>query len=372
MSEQKLRVLFALSGLNRVVRGAEVAFESIAGALARSGDYDVTVMGSGQARPGDRYRFRHVACRPREHFETWPKVPVLRSDGHYEELTFLAGFAREYRPTDFDVTVTCTYPFLNWFVRARRHRGRHPLNLFVTQNGDWPLYRKNSEFRFFHCDGLVCTNPDYFDAHRAAWPSVLIPNGVDCSLFNPGPAQRAKFGLPEGARIVLMVSALIPTKRVLEGIRATAAVPDAVLLVAGDGPLRDEVDALGASLLGERFQRRRIARADMPDLYRSADVFLHMSMDEPSANAYIEALASGLPIVTHRRRVTEWTLGKHALLVDATDLGAVAQAVRTALDARGHRLDSVEEARRRYDWNNIAREYSGFIKARLAARSMSV
>jgi hypothetical protein len=187
MSEQKLRVLFALSGLNRVVRGAEVAFESIAGALSRSGDYDVTVMGSGQARTGDPYRFRHVACKPRERFENWPKVPVLRSDGHYEELTFLAGFAREYRPTDFDVSITCTYPFLNWFVRGRRQRGRRPLNLFVTQNGDWPLYRKNSEFRVFHGDGLVCTNPDYFDAHRAAWPSVLIPTAWTARCSTPAP-----------------------------------------------------------------------------------------------------------------------------------------------------------------------------------------
>lgn len=372
MSQQKTRVLFALSGLNRVVRGAEVAFESIAGALAQSGDYEVTVMGSGQPRSGDAYRFRHVACRPREHFETWPKVPVLRSDGHYEELTFLAGFARTYRPRDFDVAITCTYPFLNWFVRARRHRGRHPLNLFVTQNGDWPLYRKNSEFRWFSCDGLVCTNPDYFDAHRDAWPSVLIPNGVSCSLFNPGPPRREKFELPAGVPVVLMVSALIPTKRVLEGIRATAKIPNAVLLVAGDGPLRDEVDALGASLMGDRFRRRRVARADMPDLYRSADLFLHMSMDEPSANAYIEALASGLPIVTHDRRVTRWTLGDHALLVDATDLDAVSQAIKRALALGGPRLDAVAEAQRRYDWSNIAREYSAFIQARLAAKAAPV
>ena len=33
--------------------------------------------------------------------------------------------------------------------------------------------------------------------------------------------------------------------------------------------------------MGERFQRRRVARAEMPDLYRSADVFLHNLGEEP-------------------------------------------------------------------------------------------
>ena len=37
----------------------------------------------------------------------------------------------------------------------------------------------------------------------------------------------------------------------------------------------------------------------MPGLYRSAEVLLHMSVDEPFGNIYVEALASGLPVVTH-------------------------------------------------------------------------
>jgi glycosyltransferase involved in cell wall biosynthesis len=358
----KLRIAFCLPGLHRVVRGAEVAFESVAAALARRGDFDVTLFGSGSSRPGEPYRFVHADCRPREEFESWPKVPILRTDGHWEELTFLPGFLRRFRPRDFDFVVTCSYPLQSWAVRARRGLGKRPLHVFVTQNGDWPLYRKNSEYVLFDCEALVCTNPDYFDAHGKNYNAQLIPNGVDCSLFYPGAADRARFGLGESERVVLMVSALIPSKRVLEGVRAVAAAQGASLVIAGDGPLRDEVEATGRELLGGRFRRLRVARADMPTLYRSVNAFLHMSIDEPSANAYCEALASGLPIVTHDRRVTRWTLGEHARFVDTRDAGAVTLAVADALSDPGSAEARAAEAKRRFDWSSIADRYAVFLR----------
>ena len=48
-----LRILFALPGLHRVVRGAEVAFESVAREIARTPGYSVTLIGSGQPRPDE-------------------------------------------------------------------------------------------------------------------------------------------------------------------------------------------------------------------------------------------------------------------------------------------------------------------------------
>lgn len=351
--------------MHRVVRGAEVAFESIATALARRDDFEVTLFGSGQPRPGDPYRFVHAGCVPRERFERFPKLPILRTDGHWEELTFLPGFLRRFRPSDFDVVVTCSYPLQCWAVRARRGSTGRPKHLFVTQNGDWPLYRKNSEYLLFDCDGLVCTNPDYFDEHGKKWPSALIPNGVDCSIFHPGPPDRARFGLGPEERVVLMVSALIPSKRVLEGVRAVAAVPGTSLLIAGDGPLRAEVEGLGRELLGERFRRLRVARADMPVLYRSVNAFLHMSIDEPSANAYCEALASGVPIVTHDRRVTRWTLGEHATLVDTRDMDATAAGIRTALADTGGAAGRVKTAQERFDWSRVGDTYAAFIRGAL-------
>src|SRR5690606_2351401 len=143
-----------------------------------------------------------------------------------------------------------------------------PAHVFVTQNGDWPAVSEEAEFRTFSCDGLVCTNPDYAARNRQRWACALIPNGVDLERFRPGQAERQTFGLPADKPVILMVSALIESKRVLDGIRAVAALEDAILVVAGDGPLRDEVTRLAEELLPQRFKRVSLAAAEMPGLYR--------------------------------------------------------------------------------------------------------
>jgi glycosyltransferase involved in cell wall biosynthesis len=364
-----VRVAFCLAGLHRVNRGAEVAFESIARELARSGEYEVTLIGSGQPRDDDHYRFVHASCLPREQFERWPSLPVFRGEAYYEEATFLPAFLRNFEPERHDVVVTCTYPFLNWAVRLRRLTKRRPVTVFVTQNGDWPLQRKNWEYLLFDCDALVCINPDYFDQHGTRWPTRLIPNGVDVDMFSLGPPEREKFGLPENGKVVLIVSALIESKRVLEGIEAVALLPDVHLLIAGDGPLRGRVDELGRAKLGARFHRAHVKRADMPALYRSADLLLHMSLDEPFGNVYVEAMASGIPIVTHDRRITRWMLEPHATFVDATDLPAVAGAIRQTLD---HSFDPERAslaAREKFSWSSIAAKYGAFFRELTAARN---
>ncbi|MBL8820399.1 MAG: glycosyltransferase family 4 protein [Planctomyces sp.] len=360
-----LRVCFVLPGLHRVNRGAETAFEAVANELAKIKGCDVTLFGMGESNPARNYQFIQVHGRPRERFERWPRMPFVRSECSWEELSFMPGLARRYRPADFDVTVTCSFPYSNWFLRSRRTRGYRPPHLYVTQNGDWPCIADSGEYRWFHCDGLVCTNPEYFERNKDRWNAVLIPNGVDPARFHSGPGSREKFGLPGDVKTVLMVSALIPSKRVLEGIEAVHGLAGVHLVIAGDGPLRAEVAKKGAELLPGRFSLLKLPREDMPDLYRSVDSFLHMSLDEPSANSYIEALSSGLPIVTHDRAVTRWTLEDCGFLTDCTNHKRVAEEIQKALSAfdseRVRRQSELVE--RRFTWKGIAAEYHRILTA---------
>ena len=357
-----MRILFVLPGLHRVVRGAEVAFESIAQEIATRNGYDVTLIGAGTPEPQRAYHFKHAGCISRERFHRWPGMPLLRNDCIYEELSFVPGLLRAYEPDQYDVTVTCSYPYTNWVLRGRRGRKQAPAHVFVTQNGDWPAYAGNCEYKFFSCDGLVCTNPEYHQRNHQRWFSTLIPNGVDPGRFGPGPPDRDAFNLPHDVPVALMVSALIPPKGVLDGIRCAAAVKDLHLIVAGDGPQRAAVETLGDELMGPRFRRLNIPRKKMPLLYQSADVFLHMSRDEPSANAYIEALATGLPIVTHDRAVTRWTFEDQAILGDVQEQEWVVAALCDALELKSedHVAARRELVKRRFDWSVIATDYLRF------------
>ncbi len=367
------RVLFALPGLHRINRGAETAFESVARELARLDGFEVTLLGSGEARAEEPYRFLRSPCICRHKLEWIPEIRRLRGHGGYEEITFLPGALWRYQPGAYDVTVACTYPYMNWLLRGRRARGRRPAHLYVTQNGDFPAYCPDKPVKRFHCDGLVCTNPEYFARNCDRWPARLIPNGVDPRRFTPGPRQRALFNLPEDVPVVLMVSALDRTKRVVEGVEAAALVPNVHVVVAGDGALRREVEDTGRRLLGARFQRLTVPRQQMPELYRCADAMLHMSQVEPSANAYIEALATGLPIVTHDRDVTRWTFEDQALLVDTGDPRKVAAALQHALTQNQAEQQQARRAlaQRRFAWSSIARAYADFIGDILAGRAVA-
>ena len=355
-----MHILFALPGLHRFDRGAEVVFECVAQQIAQKGDHRVTVVGSGQVRPGRSYDFIHVPAVSRERFERLPQLPFLRHEFMYEELTFAAGLAALRVVGDADITMTCGYPYTNWALRRPR-LGQRTKHVFVTQNGDWPAFSRSAEARFFSCDGLICTNPLYFERNRERWPSALIPNGLDPTRFHPGHPRKAELGLPLDRPLVLMVSALEPGKRVIEAMEAVAEVPDAFLLVAGDGPLREKIDQLAVERLPGRFLRRTFKREQMPDLYRSADLFLHTKIQESFGNVYIEALSCGAPIVAHDDEVTRWILGEHAILVDSTSPEDLAAAISRTLSAPKGGPEAATWAHARYSWEVIAAKYVDFL-----------
>ncbi len=370
------RVLIALPGLHRVARGAEAALESIGRHLALRDDFTVTMVGSGLPRDDDPYQFVHAGCVPRERFERWPRVPALRNEYAWEELTFIPGLIRAYNPVDFDVTIGCSYPFANWALRARRTAPQRPACIYITENGDWPAQQNGREYRFFHCDGLVCTNPEYFARNSQRWPCTLIPNGVNPRTFAPAPGSgdRQQFGLRGDGPVVLMVSALIESKFVQDGLRAAAAIPESQVIIAGDGPLRQQVDEKGHQLFpGGRYRRLTLPRERMPELYRSADVLLHMSRNESFGNIYIEALSCGLPVVAHDCELTRWMMEDCGELADTTDIAAVSAALHRALQN-----DSPEQAARRrrlvetrFDWDVVVGQYASFIQDVLYARKLN-
>lgn len=359
-----MRALFALPGLHRVERGAEMAFIAVASELARSGD-EVTLVGMGPPLPDRPYRYLQAGAISRERFERLPAMPFFRNETAWEDATFVPALLRRFRPSDYDVTVTCSFPFTS--LALRRPARQRPAHVFVTQNGDWPAVANNSEFRLFDCDGLVCINPDYYERTRHRYRAALIPNGVDMTRFTPGPSERAGFGIDPDQPMVLMVSAMIASKNVDEGIRAIAAMPGVQLVVAGDGPLRDQLQALADDLLPGRYHRIQVRPAQMPALYRSADVFMHLSRDEAFGNVYAEASACGRPIVAYDLPRTRWILGTTGYFAAEVRSDALTDALRTAMDAPSSEQAARIEQAARFAWPAIARRYRVFFDEILGA-----
>jgi teichuronic acid biosynthesis glycosyltransferase TuaC len=129
---------------------------------------------------------------------------------------------------------------------------------------------------------------------------TVLRNGVDTGLFHP-PADRAKIRAALGVTRTLLISVglLIERKGHHRTIEAMTQLPDFELIIAGEGPERDRLNALiTRSGLADRvrlFGAR--PHADLPSLYGAADASVLSSSREGWANVLLESMACGTPVV---------------------------------------------------------------------------
>lgn len=158
--------------------------------------------------------------------------------------------------------------------------------------------------------------------------------GVDFDLFRPRDRATAKAELGLDGPLIATVGALIPGKGQAIALRTVAAIPDATLILVGDGPDL-EVLARLADQLGIA-QRVRFAGSQPPDrvarLLAAADVMLLPSRAEGLANAWIEALACGTPVVTCDVGGAREAIAPESGRLVEREPGALAAAVRDLLE----------------------------------------
>lgn len=129
----------------------------------------------------------------------------------------------------------------------------------------------------------------------------VVPLGVELGQFSPAkrdPALRRKLGLADGRPLLIYAGRLDGEKRpqiVVEAFRRLPEALGAVLLLLGDGPLREQ-------FVGR--ERERIFapgycrdREDLARWFASADLYVSAMADETFGISVIEAQASGLPVV---------------------------------------------------------------------------
>lgn len=146
-------------------------------------------------------------------------------------------------------------------------------------------------------DAVVCVSPDQAAITRTRYgvAPIVIPNMVDVAMFTPALANRT----PGHSRVV-SVSGLRAIKRQDALIRAVAELPGVSLRIIGDGLDRDALHALIAELgVADRVQLLgHLDRRAIAGQFADADVFALASKHETFGVVHVEAMASGLPVVT--------------------------------------------------------------------------
>ncbi|HYL27956.1 MAG TPA: glycosyltransferase [Candidatus Nitrosotalea sp.] len=153
----------------------------------------------------------------------------------------------------------------------------------------------------------------------------VVPSGIDVARFGAGRRDaelRRRLGMREGDRMLLYVGRLAREKSVEMLVRALAHATDDSLrfVIAGDGPLRDDLErfARECGVAGATRFLGAVAREDLPDLYASADVFVMPSTTETQGLVLAEALAAGLPVIAADAPQNREVLGGAGRLIPAT------------------------------------------------------
>ena len=179
---------------------------------------------------------------------------------------------------------------------------------------------------------------------------TVIYNGVDLERFHPAnavhrAAARAEAGLSEADHVVLFVGSGFERKGLATAIQALPNLGDARLVVIGRG---DEVRYRKvAERLGVAGRVRWLGlRSDPERWYAAADALILPARYEPFGNVHLEALASGVPVVTTTAAGGSEVIeeGRSGAVVPPGDPSALAAAVASL---RGMSRAALAEAARR-------------------------
>lgn len=188
---------------------------------------------------------------------------------------------------------------------------------------------------------------------------TYIPEAIDTDTFHPK-TKPAPTTLQHP--IIMTVSAFSAYKRVDCVIRAVSRIPNASLLLVGHGEEESTLRQLAQSLLPGRHQFTTATYTQLPHLYTSADVFtLASESQEAFGRVLIEALASGLPVVTTDDPLRRSILGSVGIYTNPTNEQTYANSLTQAIK-NPHKPSYFRHAALPYRRNIIAKQYDHAFK----------
>lgn len=281
---------------------------------------------------------------------------------------------------DFDIVYICgtwTYPLLP-AARAARKAGIpyviSPRGSFMTWSMQQKWLKKKLYLLLVERDymndaaALHCTSQpelEQIKQWRFRPPAVLIPNGVDLSLFKNSPflgQLRLSLGIPSSALVSLFAGRLHRMKRLDRIIDAFAkviiAIPEAHLIVVGSD--EDQSGVLAQEQVRQFGISDRVHFTGLLDVeellqaYTDSDLLVLLSYRENFGMVAVEAMAAGLPILISSdvgiaREVRQHGAG---IVVDA-DSPHVEEAWKDML-LSSEKRKQMAEAGRRLAWNHFS------------------
>ena len=240
----------------------------------------------------------------------------------------------------------------------------NPYSWLTTQ-----IYKIAARISARKCSKIIAISHEmmYWWHKTGADPSnlIMIPNGVDVSVFHPIPDAREILCFPNNRVYIIYVGRLSHEKGLIYLFEAfyqvTKLIPDVELLILGDGPqmgaLKSYVDKL--EVRDQIKFNGWVCNSELPYFYSAADVVVLPSLSEGQPRTVLEAMACGSSFIGTMISGIEDTVvdGETGFLVSTRNPDQLAKAIIELINDRELSQEMGEKARQRilehYSWETI-------------------
>lgn len=375
LKNMKKILIFSLAYYPNFVGGAEVAVKEITDRLGGDFEFHMITLGVKSDLPEEK--IGNVFVHRVGTVSTFSKYLFpFRACKKACEL---------HRENIFDVTWAIMANYAGFAGLFFKLKNREVPFVLTLQEGDPIGYIKRRVGIFYPLFKLIFKRADRITAisnYLAQWARsmnpkasvTVVPNGVDVQRFmihdsgfmnKERVGMREKWGFEETDTVLVTTSRLVVKNGVGDVIESLRFLPENVkFLVVGAGPLEK---TLKASVEAYKLSQRVVftgfvEHTHLPQYLHMSDIFIRPSLSEGMGNSFIEAMASGLPVIaTPVGGIPDFLTDRvTGIFCKPHDPKSIADAVTALLFGPSLRATIVENAQKmvaeRYDWNLIAGE----------------
>lgn len=258
--------------------------------------------------------------------------------------------------------------------------------VFTLQDGDPIDYLKRRALPLYPFFKMMFTKADHIQAiskYLADWakdmgakcPITVVPNAVDIELFSrkDDPLVLSKLatdlGKKAGDVFLVTTSRLVVKNAVGDIVKALSYLPNHVkLLILGQGYEEEKLKLEAGKLKPATDGKSRVSflgyvpHAEMPKYLQISDIFIRPSLSEGLGNSFLEAMASGLPVIaTPVGGIPDFLRdGETGLFCEVNNPKSIAQKVEKLIKDRESREYIVRQAKEmveeKYTWERVVGE----------------
>lgn len=292
------------------------------------------------------------------------EIPVFHHQiRHKYDIGVMGRLTKLFKENQIDAVITVGAGDKMFWGRLAAKRAKVPVILSALHSTGWPDgVGKLNRILTPITDGFIAVAGDHgkFLVEQEKFPLekvFVIPNGVDTIRFQRNDTARSewrtKLRISDEAPVVGIVAALRPEKNHRLFLDVAAQVkkshPEVRFLIAGDGPIRGELEEYSRQLDLEQEVNFLGSVDDIPGLLSTLDLFALTSDNEASPVSILEAMACRLPVVA-----TDVGSINQSVLEDQTGYRVPTRNVAAATRAWLKLLNSPQKARQ---FGNAGREH---------------